>query len=103
MELKKFNMITSMSAFLIGTVYIFSDGAGITANVIGASGTSAGISAVIGLFMIIFAMGLFIVSRDNTDHRSIDLERLIRGTKDHKDLNSNHTIQSTEEEYTQRP
>jgi hypothetical protein len=89
-----------MGTFILGTLYIFSDGASITANVIGASGGSAELTATIGLFMIIGSIGLFIVSMHNTDHRSIDLERLIRRTKDHHDLTAeSQSEQETETRY----
>jgi membrane associated rhomboid family serine protease len=103
LKLRTFNFVTSLGAFVLGTIYVFSDGASITANVIGASGESSGMTAVVGLFMIIGAIGLFIVSRDSTDHRSIDLERLVRATKNNRDLNTELASKSKEEEYKERP
>jgi hypothetical protein len=88
MELKKFNLMISMGAFLLGTIYMFSDGASITANVIGAGTTSTELTAMTGLFMILASIGLFIVSINSTANHSIDLERLVRRTKDHSNLNN---------------
>lgn len=102
MELKKLNMIISAGAFILGALYVFSDGASITADVIGSSGENTSTTAVIGLFMIIGAIGLFIVSRDNTDHRSVDLERLVRRTKDHRELNAEPLPRQKEEDYVER-
>lgn len=98
MELKKFNFISSAGAFVLGTLYVFSDSASMTANVIGASGGSAGLTAIAGVSMIIGAIGLFIVSINSTDIRSVDLERLIRRTKDHSDLNAEPLPSSRDEE-----
>jgi len=103
LKLKKFNFISSASAFILGTIYVFSDSASMTANVIGASSETTGTTAVLGLFMIIGAIGLFIVSMNSTDHRSIDLERLVRKTKDHSDLNAEPLPRSKEEEYKEKP
>jgi hypothetical protein len=87
MKLRTFNFIASFSAFILGALFVFSDGAGITANVIGASGDGAGLVSIIGVVMIIGAIGLFIVSQTSTDNHPLDLERLIRGTKNHTNLN----------------
>ena len=85
---KKFNFIASMSAFILGALYVFSDGASINANVVGASGSDAGITSIMGIVMIIGAMMLFIVSMNSTDNHSIRLEQMIRRTKHHEDLNA---------------
>ncbi len=87
----------------MGTVYVFSDSASMTANVIGASSEVTGTTAVLGLFMIIGSIGLFIVSMNSTDHRSIDLERLVRRTKDYSDLNAEPLPRSKEDEYQKKP
>ena len=86
MKYKKFNFIVSLSAFILGTIFVFSDGAGLTANVIGASGDNAGVTALIGIAMIIGAIGLFIVSMYGTDNHSIKLEQLLRRTRNHEEL-----------------
>jgi hypothetical protein len=102
LQVRKLNMTVSAGAFILGALYTLSDGASITANVIGASGGSTGTTSVIGLLMIIGAIGLFIVSRDSTDHMSIDLERLVRKTKNHHELNAEPLPRQKEEDYTER-
>jgi hypothetical protein len=86
MNIRSFNLIASSSAFVLGAIYVFSDSRGITANVIGATGNNAGFTALIGMAMIISAIGLFIVSMHSTDNHAIDLERLVRRTKNHQDI-----------------
>jgi hypothetical protein len=99
MKLRNFNLIASASAFLLGAVYVLSDGASINANVIGASGGSAGLAAIIGMFMIIGAIGLFIVSMHSSENHTIDLERMIRRGKHHEELSGEH---SEEELHTRK-
>jgi hypothetical protein len=81
MDMKTFNFIASMSAFVVGSIFVFSDNASITANVIGATGNDAGFTAMIGIGMIVAAIGLFIVSMHATDDHPLSLERLIRGNR----------------------
>jgi hypothetical protein len=88
MERKNFNLIASATAFALGTLFLFTDKFGLTANVVGTMGNPAGFTAILGLFMILGSIGLFIVSMNSTDNRSIDLERLIRRTKDHEEMYS---------------
>jgi hypothetical protein len=102
LELKKLSLMTSASAFILGALYVFSDGASITADVVNSSGESAGFTAIIGLSMILCSIGLFIVSINSTDHRSIDLERLVRRTKDHRELNAEPLPRQKEEEYVEK-
>jgi hypothetical protein len=82
----KFNLIASVVAFAFGAIYLFSDGASITANVISASGGNAGFASIIGVVMIIGSIILFEVSMNNADTQSIDLERLIRRTNNHEEI-----------------
>jgi hypothetical protein len=82
----KFNLIASVVAFALGAVYLFSDGASITANVIGAGSNNAGFASIIGIAMIIGSMILFEVSMNNADTQSLDLERLIRRTNNHEEI-----------------
>jgi hypothetical protein len=81
MKRKTFNIIASATAFAFGAIFLFSDSASITANVIGSSGSGAGFASIIGIFMIISSMILFEVSMNSADIQALDLERLIRGTK----------------------
>ena len=90
MNIRSFNLIASGSAFILGAVYVLSDGASINANIIGASGGSAGLASIIGMVMIIGAIGLFIVAMHNTDNHPLDLERLIRKGKFHEELSGEH-------------
>jgi hypothetical protein len=83
---KKFNLIASVTAFALGAIYLFSDGASITANVIGSGGNNAGFASIIGIVMIVGSMILFEVSMTSADTQAIDLERLIRRTKDHEEM-----------------
>jgi len=89
MKLKTFNFGASFVALVLGALYTFSDGASINANVIGASGADAGLTSIMGLVMIVGSIGLFIVSMNATDHHDFDLERLVRKTKHHEELNTN--------------
>jgi proteasome assembly chaperone (PAC2) family protein len=86
MQRRTFNLIASVTTFALGTIYLFSDGAGITANVIGLSGSSAGFASIMGIAIILGSMILFEVSMNSADTQSIDLERLIRRTKDHEEM-----------------
>lgn len=90
MKLKSFNAIASATAFFLGSVYLFTDGFGITANVVGTTGNPAGFTAIIGLFMILGSIGLFIATMHGADEDTITLERLLRRTKDHQDLTHPH-------------
>lgn len=77
---RTFNLFASITAFALGTIYLFSDGASVTANVVGASGSNAGFSSLIGVVMIIGAIGLFMVTLHHIDNREVDLEKLVRRT-----------------------
>jgi hypothetical protein len=88
MKSKKFNIIASITAFAIGTMFLFSDGASLTANVIGSSGAGAAFASIIGIAIIIGSMILFEVSMNSADTQELDLERLIRRTKDHEEIYS---------------
>jgi len=78
---RTFNLIASIIGFAIGSIYLFSDGASVTANVVGASGSIAGFASIIGIVMIISAIGLFIVTLHHVDNTEIDLEKLVKRTK----------------------
>jgi len=81
MKRKTFNIIASATAFALGAIFLFSDKASITANVIGSSGSGATLASILGIVMIISSMILFEVSMNSADTQALDLERLIRGTK----------------------
>jgi len=96
MKRRTFNLISSATAFALGTILLFSDGASISADVIGASGSNAGFASIIGIVMIVSSMVLFEVSMSHADTREIDLERLIHRTKDHEEIYSNNQEQVVE-------
>ena len=78
---RTFNLFASIAAFAVGTIYLFSDGAGLTANVVGASGSNAGFASIMGVVIIIGAIGLFIVTLHHIDDREVDLENLVKRTR----------------------
>jgi ABC-type nickel/cobalt efflux system permease component RcnA len=92
MKRKNFNVIASAAAFALGAIYIFSDSASITANVIGSSTSSTAFASIIGIAMIIGSMILFEVSMTSADTQAIDLERLIRRTKDHEEMYNSEKV-----------
>lgn len=95
-KLRSINFAASMSAFILGGIYIMSDGVSTTANVIGASGSGGGLTSIMGIILMLSAMGLFIVSMHG-DGRNIDLERLIRKNNHfHQDLNSREEEEAPE-------
>jgi len=74
------NLSISLGVFILGAIFVLSDSASINANVVGASDTSAGIASIVGLIMIITAVGLFAVSIQHR-HDDTELEQLVRGNK----------------------
>jgi membrane associated rhomboid family serine protease len=78
---RTFNLIASIAGFAMGAIYLFSDGASVTANVIGASGSIAGFASLIGVVMIISAIGLFMVTLHHIDDHEMDLEKLVKRTR----------------------
>jgi hypothetical protein len=78
---RTFNMYASIAGFTLGAIYLFSDGASVTANVVGASGSIAGFASLIGVVMIVSAIGLFIVTLHHEDNREVDLEKLVKRTR----------------------
>lgn len=101
MNIRTFNMTASLSAFLLGTVYLFSDTASITANVIGSSGSNTSLTSIMGMMMILGSIGLFIVSMTRTDDHSLDLERLVRGTKYSEEIKAKSESDAEDEKYSE--
>jgi len=99
MNNRTFNLAASISAFALGTIYLFSDSASITANVIGSSGGNTALTSIMGMMIILGSIGMFIVSMRSTDNHSLDLERLIRGTKHHEELRAAGTDEEKYVEY----
>lgn len=83
---RTFNLIASITAFVVGSIYLFSDGASVTANVIGASGSVAGFASLIGVVMIVGAIGLFMITLHHVDNHEMDLEKLVRRTKTSQEI-----------------
>ncbi|HYD03561.1 MAG TPA: hypothetical protein VEC16_04635 [Alphaproteobacteria bacterium] len=84
---KTFNMAASMSAFLVGSAYVLSDGASITANVIGSSGGSSGLTSIMGIVIIVGSIGLFIASMHHHDNPAFERERHVRESNHHEHIN----------------
>ena len=95
---KQFNFIASSVSFLLGTAFVFSDSASITANVIGASGSDAAYTSIIGIFMIIGAIALFVASMVRADDHQLDLERFMRRTKNHEHIDGTHHADPEDED-----
>ncbi len=73
------NLIVSAITFVLGGVFVMSDQAGITANVIGYSGVDAGFTSVMGIALIIASAAFFIFTLEN----QIQHERHVRMKNDH--------------------
>ena len=74
MDNKNINLIVSAATFVLGAVFVLSDSASITANVIGASGGPEALASIIGLVMIVASGALFAASI----RRDLDLDRLAK-------------------------
>jgi hypothetical protein len=84
MEKKNFNLSIATFTFVVGAFFVLANTKDITANVIGASGPGATLTAVTGLILIIASAGFFVFI---INHGDTHLERMIRETKDHEDIN----------------
>ncbi len=58
---KKITFIASIIGFFVGAFFVLSNSADVTANVIGASGESAGLTAVLGIVLLVASAGVFIL------------------------------------------
>jgi hypothetical protein len=85
MDTKNRNLIVSAIMFFVGATYMFSDSASITANVVGSSDSTTGLTGIIGLIILI-ASGLFFLLSLTISNESlrgsslgnVELERLVR-------------------------
>ena len=102
MKSKNFNLIASAAAFILGGLYVFSDGASINANVIGASGSDAGLVSIVGIVMVIGAIGLFISSMEQPTNHGIALERLVHETKNTESINKSSRVRNQKDEEYER-
>ena len=82
----KFNMAASMGAFVLGSLYVLSDGASVTANVVGSSGGNTSLTSIMGIIIVVGSIGLFIVSMHHADLRAIELERHMRQSNHHEHI-----------------
>jgi len=78
---RTFNLFASITAFAIGSIYLFSDSGSVTANVVGASGSIAGFASIIGIVMIIGSIGLFMITLHHIDDNEMNLERLVKRSR----------------------
>ncbi len=86
----------SIVGFFAGAFFVLSNDADITANVIGASGPNTGLTAILGIVLIVASAGLFITGVSN-------LEKLTTESKYDKHKKSPEPastyIESPKEEY----
>jgi hypothetical protein len=86
----------SVLAFIVGSLFVLSNDADINANVIGASGEAATLTAFIGILTIIASAVFFILT---INHGHTDIESMIRKDENkHEDMNKQHIIQNELEE-----
>lgn len=97
---KNFNLTISAITFIIGIFLLFSNGRNITGSVVGTKGSEETISVTIGLILIIMSTAFFIIV---INHGDLNLERLVRETKNHEDLTVAKKIKEQEilEKYEQ--
>ena len=99
MQKRNFNLIVSAVTFILGALYIFSDSAGITANVVGSSSSQQGFTAIVGLVVLV-ASAVFFVHAINT--HDVALETLIRRSDNkHDEIRTHMQTQELEEKYRQ--
>lgn len=84
MKKRDFNLYVSVLAFIAGALFVLSNDADITANVIGASGESATLTAFIGILVIIASSVFFVLTVNHGEH---DIESLVHKNENlHDDL-----------------
>ncbi|MEM4637672.1 MAG: hypothetical protein QXK76_01430 [Candidatus Woesearchaeota archaeon] len=100
MEKKNFNLTISTITFIIGAFFLLSNTKDITGAVVGISGPGGTITAITGLILIIASTAFFIFI---INHGDLELERLVRETKNHEDLTVTKKIKEQEikEKYQQ--
>jgi hypothetical protein len=94
---KSFNVGASFTFFLIGALFVMSDGASINANVVGASGGNASVTSIMGLLIIVGSIGLFIISMHHADHSTLDIERQVRQSNHHEHIMGHHETLSEDD------
>lgn len=101
MEKKSFNLSIATVTFILGAFFVLANTKDITGGVVGISGPGGTITSITGLLLIIASAGFFVFVIDKGNYK---LESLIRGTKDHEDLNVAQEIkkQHDKERYEHR-
>ncbi|MGV8150853.1 MAG: hypothetical protein ACP5NV_03945 [Candidatus Woesearchaeota archaeon] len=99
MEKKNFNLSIATATFVLGAFFVLANTKDITANVIGASGPGATITAVTGIILIIASAGFFVFA---INHGDTHLERLVRETKDTEEIKTQVEEQKAKEKYDKR-
>jgi hypothetical protein len=93
MKKRDFNLYISVLAFITGALFVLSNDADITANVVGASGEGATLTAFIGILIIIGSAAFFVLTINH------DMESLVRKNEHtHEDLTKEEKIQKELEE-----
>jgi len=96
MKKKDFNLYVALLSFIAGAAFILSNNSDMTANVIGASGESATLTAFIGLMIIIASSVFFILT---INHGNPDIETMVRRDDNkHEDLNKEEKLKGEIEE-----
>lgn len=98
MDKKSFNLSLATATFAAGAFFVLANTQDITANVIGASGPEATMTAVTGIALIVASAGFFVFV---INHGDTHLERLIRETKDAE--NVQHEVEKQEVKDKYRP
>ncbi len=99
MKHKNANLIISSLTFVLGALFVVSDSASFTANVIGGSGDpSATLASIIGMFMIM-ASGVFFILTLSMDQ--VELERLIHKNDHNSSEIRGYTNRHKQEEATE--
>lgn len=96
MEKKNFNLSIATATFAAGAFFVLANTKDITANVIGASGPGATLTAVTGIVLIVASAGFFVFT---INHGDTHLERLVRETKDREEIKTRVEEEKTKEKY----
>lgn len=92
MKKRDFNIYVAVLSFIAGALFVLSNDADITANVVGASGEGATVTALIGILIIIASAGFFVMT---VQHGKADIETLVhRNDNKHTDLNKEHILKN---------
>jgi hypothetical protein len=104
MEKKNFNLSIATVTFVVGAFFVLANTKDITGGVIGATGPGGTVTAITGLILIIASAGFFVVTINHGEKsENIELESLIRKTKNHEDISIAQEIRKrdTKDKYDQ--